>query len=126
MNAHSNQLIRLRMRVSQLLKLADKIRRYSMNPEGNQLVEIQVLVALLLQLLQPLRRRPMNSHGDELVRVGLVAGLCEAANHFRTDPVDAEGDEFVAVQDIQPRRPNPRNELGRHAMNAESNEFFAI
>ena len=97
-----------------------------MDPEGNQLVEIHVLVTLLLQLLHPLRRRPMNSHGDQLVRVGIVAGLFEAANHFRCHAVNAEGDEFVTVQHIQSRRANPRNEPRRHAMNAESNEFVAI
>src|SRR2546421_11544643 len=114
------------MRVSQLLKLADKIRRHSMNPEGNQLVEIQVFVALLLQLLHPLRCRPVNSHGDELIRVRLVAGLFEAANHFWCYPVDSEGDKFVTVQDIQPRRANPRNELRSKAVNPESNEFVAV
>jgi len=68
-----HQLIRLRMRVSQLLSCPIKSGRNSMNRKAINFVEIHVVIALLFQILYPLRRRTVDSHGDELVRVRLVA-----------------------------------------------------
>src|SRR6266851_9489605 len=101
MNPHGDQLIGLRMSVSQLLELPDELRRDAMNPERDQLIEIHMLVPAFFQLLHPLRRRSMNPHGDEFVRVRLIARLAQCVNHFRCHAVNAESDELVRVQSLQ-------------------------
>src|SRR5438046_7490702 len=39
MNAHGDELIRLRVRITELLHGTDEIRRNAVDPEGNQLVQ---------------------------------------------------------------------------------------
>jgi hypothetical protein len=54
-NAHGDQLIRLRMSEAQLLKLPDKLRRHAMNAERNQLVRVQPLQVLVFYLPREMR-----------------------------------------------------------------------
>src|SRR6266702_1048491 len=127
MNPHGDQLIGLRMSVSQLLELPDELRRDAMNAERDQLIEIHVLVPAFFQLLHPLRGGSMDAEGNELVTIeGAQTRRTNAANELRRHPMNSESNEFVAVGNIQSRRTNAGDELRAHTVNSESDELVRV
>src|SRR5271169_1789568 len=68
----------------------------------------------------------MDTHGDQFILIRLVAGLMEKANHLWSDPVDAKGNELVAVRNRNSSVAQFADERGIYVKNTEGDELVRI
>src|SRR6266568_5124450 len=105
MNPHGDQLIGLRMSVSQLLELPDELRRHSMDAERNELVTIEGAQTRRTNAGDELRAHTVNPESDELVRVQSLQILgFYLSGELQADIVDGHRKLLVAVYFFKSQR----------------------